>query len=307
MKHQPVTPSSQRRRPWTTAVLGAVGVLLLASCGTPADEAASSESTPADTPQRIVSLSPTATETLFEIGAGDQVVAVDDQSDYPEEAPASKLSAFKPNVEAVLGYEPDLVITSNPDKALVSGLKSAGVETLVQVGATTIDDAYTQIEQIGAATGRVGDAAELIAQMQEDIERVVAEAPDAKGLTYYHELDPTLYTTTSKTFIGEVYGLFGLRNIADEAKSGDYPQLSDEYVVDADPDLIMLADSECCGITPAKVEARPGWSDIAAVRNGLVEPLNEDLASRWGPRLVEFVEDVGEVVTRAHHSAATAQ
>lgn len=305
MKHQPVTTTA-RRRPWTTAVLAAAGVLLT-SCGTPADEAAKEEPQPTEGPERIVSLSPTATETLFEIGAGEQVVAVDDQSDYPEEAPDSKLSAFKPNVEAVLGYEPDLVITSNADKALVSGLKSAGVETLVQTGATTIDDAYKQIEQIGAATGRVGDAAELVARMQSDIQRILDEAPDAKGMTYFHELDPTLYSATSKTFIGEVYGLFGLTNIADEANSGDYPQLSDEYVVDADPDLIMLADSQCCGVTPAKVKARPGWSDIAAVRNGLVQPLNEDLASRWGPRLVDFVADVGEVVTKAHHAAAASR
>jgi iron complex transport system substrate-binding protein len=114
------------------------------------------------------------------------------------------------------------------------------------------------------------------------------------GLTYYHELTPDLYSVTSKTFVGRVYALFGLRNIADAAdRTGSgYPQLSAEYVVSAAPDLIVLADTVCCGQTPKTVAARPGWNRIPAVRNGLVLRIDDSIASRWGPRIVNLVRAV---------------
>ena len=122
----------------------------------------------------------------------------------------------------------------------------------------------------------------------------------AEKLTYYHELDDTYYSVTSSTFIGQLYSLVGLRNIADEAKGagGGYPQLSAEYIVDADPDLIFLADTKCCEQTAASVAARPGWGEIAAVRNGAVVEVDDSLASRWGPRIVEFVRAVALALER---------
>ncbi|WP_435747547.1 ABC transporter substrate-binding protein [Nocardioides sp. SYSU DS0663] len=249
-------------------------------------------------PTSIVSLSPTATETLWAVGAGDQVVAVDDQSDYPEGVPTTKLSGFTPNVEAILGYEPDLVVTSSDDEELVSGLEKAAVPTLVLPSATDLEDAYGQIERVGQATGHAEEAAALVEEMRAEIEATLAEAPETEGVSYFHELDPTLYTVTGETFIGEVYGLFGMESIADAAGGGDdYPQLSAEYVVEADPDVVFLADGECCDVTPEQVAQRPGWSGITAVENDQVHVLDEDVASRWGPRIVDFVETIGEHVS----------
>ncbi|MGF1662028.1 MAG: ABC transporter substrate-binding protein [Kineosporiaceae bacterium] len=258
-------------------------------------------------PEAIVSLSPTATESLFAVGAGDQVVAVDDQSDFPAEAPVTELSGYEPNVEAVLGYAPDLVLASDDTNDLVAGLEAAGVPTLLLPAATTLDEAYDQIEVIGVATGNVGGAAEVVAGMQADVEEILAGLPPAQEpLTYYHELDPTYFSVTSATFIGDVYARLGLENIADTATdpaADPYPQLTEEFLVTADPDLIFLADAACCGVTPEQVAARPGWSGMTAVTESRVHPVDEDVASRWGPRVVDFMADVAAVVAESQEPA----
>jgi len=243
-------------------------------------------------PTSIVSLSPTATEMLYAVGAGDQVKAVDDQSDYPKSAPRTKLSGFEPNVEAILGYEPDLVLTDGTTPDLVASLDKVGVPTLALPAASGFGEMYDEIERVGEATGHDDEAAATISQVKKDLKEVVASAPEATGKTYFHELDDTLYTATGRTFMGQVYGLFGLTNIADEAKGGDYPQLNDEYVVSADPDFIFLADATCCGMTPAKVAQRPGWAGISAVQDDNVFAMDSDLSSRWSPRVVDFAEQV---------------
>jgi iron complex transport system substrate-binding protein len=248
---------------------------------------------PAKPPARIVSLSPTATESLFAIGAGPQVVAVDDQSDYPKAAPRTKLSGYTPNLEAIAGYKPDLVIVSYDANNVVQGLEQLHVKVLVQPAADTLDDAYAQIAQLGSLTGHLAQAKLVVARLKRQIAAVVAKAPK-RSLSVYHELDPTLYSATSKTFIGRIYSLFGLRNIADAADTtaSHYPQLSNEYVVAANPAVIVLADSRCCGQSVRTVSARPGWSNIAAVRSRAIVRVDDSIASRWGPRVVNFVRAV---------------
>jgi iron complex transport system substrate-binding protein len=250
----------------------------------------------AEQPDRIVSLSATATEMLFAIDAGDQVVAADDQSNYPDDAPTTDLSGLEPNVEAIAGYEPDLVVTSGDPGDVVAGLDTLGIPTLVHPAAVTLDDTYEQITSLGTATGHADDAAELVAQMEDDIAALVEQVPDrVQALTYYHELDSTLYTVTSETFIGELYALAGLENVADPAddgSAGGYPQLSPEFLVQADPDIIFLADTKCCGQDATTVAARPGWADLTAVTEGNVVELDDDIASRWGPRVVDLLETI---------------
>jgi iron complex transport system substrate-binding protein len=254
-----------------------------------------------DIPEAIVSLSSTGTEMLFAIGAGDQVVAVDDQSNYPEDAPITDLSGLTPNVEAILSYEPDLVVISYDPGELVTSLEAAGVPVLFYDAALTLDDTYRQIEALGTATGHVEDAIVVNESIQTDLDGIVADSPEvAEGTSYYHEIDNTFYTATSTSFIGQIYAMFGMDNIADPADADGaafgYPQLSAEFIVSADPDLIFLADS-FYGESPETVAARPGWDVLAAVQEGNVVPLDSDVVSRWGPRVVDFAQDVSDALT----------
>jgi iron complex transport system substrate-binding protein len=249
-------------------------------------------------PHRIVSLSPTATESLYAIGAERQVIAVDDQSDYPKRAPRTKLSGFTPNVEAIASYKPDLVVLAYDTGGVVASLRKLKVRVLVQPAATGLPDAYAQILELGGVTGHAKKAKAVVAGMKGKIARIVAAAPRERTVAVYHELTPDLYSATSKTFIGRIYTLFGLHNIADAADStaSGYPKLSNEYIVGSNPGLIVLADTRCCAQSPATVSARPGWSGIAAVRNRAIVRVDDSIASRWGPRVVDFTRAVGSAL-----------
>ena len=250
-------------------------------------------------PTKIVSISPTATEMLFAIGAGDQVTAADSYSNYPADAPTTDLSAFEPNVEAIAAYEPDLVVYASDPGDLQKSLDKLHIPALMEPAAVTLDDVYAQMAQLGEATGHVSEAATQNDALGAKIASTVAAIGDAgSGMSYYYELDDTFYSVTSDTFIGNVLGELGLTNIADQAKgaSSGYPQLSAEYIVQQDPSLILLADTRCCGQTAAKVAKRPGWQDLSAVGDGGVVELDDDVASRWGPRIADLLQQVGDVV-----------
>lgn len=242
-------------------------------------------------PKRIVSLSPTATETLFAVGAGSQVVAVDDQSNYPVRAPRTSLSGFTPNVEAIARYKPDLVVVGFDQNRIVRKLRALRITVLLDGAPANITGAYQQIGQLGIATGHRARAGRLIGRMKARLAAITAAAPRNRRLRVFHELGPDLFSATSRTFIGKIYRRLGLVNIADGAPGViDYPQLSSEAVIARNPNLIVLSDVRCCGVTRAQVAARPGWRSIAAVRNGDVFGVNDDIASRWGPRVVNFAQ-----------------
>lgn len=253
-------------------------------------------------PEKIVSLSASSTEMLFAVGAGQQVVAVDDQSTFPAEAPKTSLSGLTPNIEAIAGYNPDLVIASGDANDLVAGLEKLHKPVLILPAAKTLNDVYGQLTLIGKATGHRAEAEDLAVRTEEEINKIVADTPKAvQPLTYYHELDTELYSATSKTFLGQVYSLFGLSNIADpaDADAGGYPKLSAEHVLKSNPDLIFLGDTKCCGQNAQTVGARPGWNTLKAVQSGNVVGLDDDIASRWGPRIVDLVREVSTAVTKA--------
>jgi iron complex transport system substrate-binding protein len=261
-------------------------------------------------PTRIVSLSPSATETLFAVGAGHQVTAVDDESDYPPEAPRTDLSSYQPNVEAIVDYRPDLVvIPASVPRDVPAGLRRIGLTVLAEPAPADLDDAYHQLRELGLVTGHAEAGRRLAREVRLQVERQVAAAPQGRGLDFFHELDPDLYSAGSQNFIGRIYEELGLTNIADPAARrarNPYPQLSSEAVVSADPDLIVLADTECCGQTPAKVIQRPGWEEVAAVRDGAVVAIGDDIASRWGPRIPVFVERVVDAMELARASSSGA-
>jgi iron complex transport system substrate-binding protein len=251
-------------------------------------------------PERIVSLSPTHTEIIFEIGGAEQVVAVDAMSNHPPEAAAvlTALSGFEPNVESIVSYEPDLVVIGDDYNGLAEQLASVGIESWTSPAPQSLDEVLEQIEDLGDRIGRSEAAAELTASMRADIESIVESSPAlSEPLTYYHELDDSYFSITSNTFIGSVYALFGLRNIADAAEANsDYPQLSAEFIISQNPDLVFLADTKCCAVTAESVSSRPGWDSLNAVQNQRVIALDDDVASRWGPRIVDFIRAISVAV-----------
>ena len=273
-----------RSAPWLAGIFAVVAVAL-AGCGstskagTPTTTAsavfpvsvhgADGVTVIARAPCRIISLSPTATEDLFAIGAGPQVVAVDDESDYPANAPRTKLSGFQPNVEAIAGYRPDLVVISDESPAsLAPALRKLDIPVLVNPAARSLGQAYLEIEQLGLATGRGMQARNLAKGMKSQITTSVRSAGGwGSGLGVYDEISQEYYAAASATVVGQLFTLFGLCDIADRAPDPQglgYPQLSAEYVVAANPGIVLLNDTVCCGQSVASVAGRPGWSDMTS-------------------------------------------
>ncbi len=249
-------------------------------------------------PEAIISLSSTATEMLFDIGAGPQVIAVDDQSNYPAGAPMTDLSGVTPNLEAILSLEPDLVVIFFDPGDLIAGLETVGIPVLSYGAALAIDDVYRQIDDLGMATGNVAGAAASNSAIAAGLEvAVTASGDDGEGVTYYHEISSDFYTATSSTFFGEIYALFGMVNVADSADADGsafgYPQISSEYIVTSNPDIIFLA-NVLYGESAETVAERPGWDVMTAVQSGHIAELDSDVASRGGPRIVEFAESIAD-------------
>jgi len=253
-------------------------------------------------PKRIISLSPSATETLFAIGAGKQVIAVDDLSNYPTTAPITKLSAFSPNVEALLNYRPDLVIlNADATKALdiKVALEKLKISVFLEKAPLNLKQAYAEVTALGRATGNLTGAQSTISNMKSRISAAVKSAKKSKKISFFHELDNTLYTATSDTFIGKVYKDFNLSNVADPAASADsagYPQLQSEYLIKANPKIIFLSDAQY-GESLMSVAKRPGWNGISAVKTKSVIALPQDIPSRWGPRLADFYEFIAKSIS----------
>jgi iron complex transport system substrate-binding protein len=253
-------------------------------------------------PQRIVSLSPSSTEMLFAIGAGDQVVAADEYSNFPEEAPTTDLSGFTPSVEAISEHDPDLVVLARDAEDTAAQLDEVEIPVLVMEAAVGLDDTYAQMRLLGEATGHAEEADAAATEVENEVDEIVATTREELGetdLTYYHELDAGMYSVTSETFIGQVYSEFGLENIADAAEdtAGGYPQLSAEFVVEQNPDLVFLAYGG--EDAAAELAERPAFDTVTAVENGDVVELDPDIASRWGPRVVDLAESVSAAVTAA--------
>jgi iron complex transport system substrate-binding protein len=252
-------------------------------------------------PTSIVSLSPTATEMLYAIGAGPQVKAVDEYSDYPTTAPKTSLNGYEPNVEAIAKYNPDLIIVAVDPAGFLAQMKALKIPVLYEPTAGNLSAAYAQYGPLGEATGHAPQAQKEVETIKTKIAHIIATTHKAAaGTTYYYEVDPTYYSATSTTFVGQLFALLGLKSIADSAKgvasSGGYPQLSAEFILRANPAYIFLADTVCCRASATSISRRPGWSAMSAVKNHRIVPLNDDIASRWGPRIVILLQDVANAL-----------
>lgn len=253
----------------------------------------------ASRPRAIVSLSPTATEMLYAIGAGPQVKAVDSDSDYPRNAPHTKLSAYQPNAEAIAAYKPDLVIISNDIGGITAKLTALSIPVLDLPAPANVAGVYSEFTQLGAATGHVAQARAEDQKLRAQISAIVSAEPHHTApITYFYELGANpYYSVTDSTFIGSLLSMLGLKSIADAAQgaaaAGGYPSLSAEYILKANPDYIILSDTGSGGGQSAgTVSVRPGWSVLTAVKDKHIIMLNVDIASRWGPRIVELLQAV---------------
>jgi iron complex transport system substrate-binding protein len=249
-------------------------------------------------PQRIISLSPGATETFFAIGAGEQMIAVDMFSDYPPEAlELDQVDAYQPDPEAIVDMAPDLVFVIFDADGIVAFLDDLDVPVLYLEAPDTIDDMLDQILLLGEVTGNVPQADELKSSLDERIQSVT-ERVGGIDLTphVYHELDDSFFTVGPDSFIGDLYNLLGATNIA-EGAPGEYPQLSEEIILEQNPNVIVIpAHGEMDGSLVEAVEARPGWDAIDAVQNERVYEIDGDIVSRPGPRIVDALEQLAEML-----------
>ena len=243
-------------------------------------------------PNRIISLSPTATEMLFAIGAGGNVVAVDSHSNFPKDAPLTNLSALEPNLEAIASYKPDLVIIAFEIGNLKVDLNAVGIEVLMLPATPTVEDALKQILEIGDITGNEENAEKLVVKIRSQIKTISLQREGKPKFSVYHELDENYYSPSTWSFLGNIYDILGFKNIADEAdtaKTG-YPKLSAEYIMVSNPDIIVTSGLK--NNKQLKFASRAGWNTIKAVQNEAIISVEPDIAGRWGPRLIDFCEQI---------------
>ena len=239
-------------------------------------------------PKRIISLSPSITEILFEIGSGNQVIAVDNLSNYPNEAPITDISAYDPNVEAISLLNPDLVILSYNIKNLNTALKKIGIETIYLPAPLNFEDILDQIDYLGLQTGNEDKAKKLVSKMKSRMKTLQKLRENEKATKIYHEIDPNYYSPSKFSFIGDIYQKLNYKNVADKADISNlgYPKLSPELIISENPDLIVLPGKDNKYVEMVKL--RPGWSYIEAVKKNNFLLTNNDIASRWGPRILNF-------------------
>ena len=243
-------------------------------------------------PDRIISLSPTATEMLFAIGAGGNVVAVDSHSNFPKDAPLTNLSALEPNLEAIASYKPDLVIIAFEIGNLKVDLNAVGIEVLMLPATPTVEDALQQILEIGDITGNEENAEKLVVKIRSQIKTISLQREGKPKFSVYHELDENYYSPSTWSFLGNIYDILGFKNIADEADTArtGYPKLSAEYIMVSNPDIIVTSGLK--NNKQLKFASRAGWNAIKAVQNEAIISVEPDIAGRWGPRLIDFCEQI---------------
>ena len=247
-------------------------------------------------PQHIASLSPAATEILFAVGAGDQVAAVDKYSNYPPEAASrEQLDAFEPSVEAIAGTQPDLVFVVYDPGNLVDGLTNAGLTVFFLETPTSVEGVLDQVRMLGQVTGHAQEAEELVATMEQGIADIEEKLADLQqGPRVFHEVDNQLYTVAPASFVGNLYTILKAQNIAAGSDQA-FPQLSQEAIVEANPEVIILGDASG-GESADTVKARPGWGSISAVQSNRIYVIDPDIVSRPGPRLVDALKTLAQML-----------
>ena len=254
-------------------------------------------------PQKIVSLSASATEILFAIGAGEQVVGRDEFSVYPEAAlEVTDIGAMWDELpsEAILALEPDLVVAAQIiTEDQVAALRDLGLNVYWQANPTSYEGLWENLRDFAKLTGHEAETETLITDLAARVKAVQEKiATVSERPSVFYELDATdpsnPWTTGSGTFIDYIITEAGGTNAA-SALQGDYAQLSSEQLIAADPEVILLADA-LYGTTAESVAARPGWEVITAVKENALYPIDPNIMSVPGPRLVNALEETAKLL-----------
>jgi iron complex transport system substrate-binding protein len=307
-------------------------LLLLAACGSPVataelpapevqvSVATATAAAPADTTidltdglgrqvtlaapaERVISLAPSNTELLFAVGAGSQVVGRDPYSDFPAEAAAVADigdTFVELNTELIISLEPDLVLAAGitpPEQ--VAQLEQLGITVFWLGNPTDLEGLYANLETVGLLTGHEQDALGAVDALSARADAVTAAVSGVtEKPTVFYEVDglsdPNApFTAGTGTFIDLIINLAGGTNAA--AALTDYAPMSVEELLVQDPDVILLGDS-IYGATVEAVAQRAGWGSLSAVQNGTVYPFDDNLMSRPGPRLIDALEQLAELL-----------
>ncbi|MDE2485746.1 MAG: ABC transporter substrate-binding protein [candidate division NC10 bacterium] len=252
-------------------------------------------------PKRIMALTPGNTEILFALGAEDRIVAVDQWSDYPPAVKAkSRIAPFNPNLEQVVRFNPDLILSTHGGAEPLLPLERHGIRVMV-FAPRTLDELYRNILLIGRIVDAEARADGVVRAMRQRVAAVVAKVQDAPRPTLFIELDGSdpgrPFTAGPGSFIDVLVQLAGGANVAARSRTA-WPQFSLEELIRADPDLIILADTlaPLNPQTPELAARRPGWSGLRAVRLGAVATIDSNLISRPGPRVVEGLERLARLL-----------
>jgi iron complex transport system substrate-binding protein len=253
--------------------------------------------------QKVVSLAPSNTEILFAIGAGEQIIARDEFSDYPSQAadlPSVGGGFGDYNLEAIVDLEPDLILAAEintPEQ--VKALGDLGLTVFLLANPTSLDEMYENLVTVAELTSHVSEAEELVDTLRSRVSRVESVIGSAEDHpTVFYELDATdpsaPWTAGSGTFIDTLIMMAGGENIASDME-GQYLQISIEELLIRDPQVILLGDA-AYGITPESLLDRTGWSNISAVVNDRIYTFDDNLVSRPGPRLVDGLEQLASLL-----------
>lgn len=237
-------------------------------------------------PQRIVSLLPSLTETVCELGACERLVGVDRYSNWP--ASVSRLpqlgGGIDPQVEAVVALRPDAVLVADSSRA-VDQLRALGLKVVV-LEPKNMADVQRVLGQVALLLGLPADRAQRVTRRIDAAVSAAASSlpPRVRQLRVYFEVNSAPYGASEASFIGELLTRLGVRNIL-PAAMGPFPKLNPEFVVRAQPDLIMVGDHDARGM-----DQRPGWSGLRALRENrlcVFSPVQSDVLVRPGPRMAE--------------------
>ncbi|WP_309090022.1 ABC transporter substrate-binding protein [Domibacillus sp.] len=253
-------------------------------------------------PKRIVTLAPSNTEIVYELGLGEEVVGVSDNDTYPEDVKnKEKVGGMEFNVEKIISLKPDLVLAHDSAGAAaetgIQQLRDAGIDVLVINNAASIDEMYQSFELIGEATGTTAEAETEVKELKAgfaDLEEKAASIKEENEKSVFFEVDPTLYTAGNGTFLNEIFDMLHINNTM--ADQEGWPQVTEEAVIEKNPDVILLNYGGYVENAVNGVLKREGWSNVNAVKNKEVFEVNADLTSRTGPRLVEGAEAIAEAV-----------